>query len=121
MAFSYSLSQALVKAQQAAKIDRARELANLADSESRDFSDEERTEYQAAMAEAKTQGEKIAQVQAERLELQDAETLQAKLAENKAEKPAPGANLKLMKRAEFDKLETLKQAAYIRDGGKLEE
>ena len=108
-------------AQQAAKIDRARELANLADSESRDFSDEERTEYQAALAEAKTQGEKIAQVQAERLELQDAETLQAKLAENKAEKPAPGAKTKLMKRAEFDKLETLDQAAYIKAGGKLEE
>jgi hypothetical protein len=106
----------------AAKITRARELATLADSESRDFTDEERSEYQACLAEAKIQGEKITQIQSEREQLQDAETLQAKLAAKVvAEKPAPGIGPKTMKRSDYNKLEALDQTAFIKGGGKVED
>lgn len=108
-------------AQQAAKINRAKELAALADSESRDFSDEERTEYQAALVEANTLGEKIARIQAERAQLQDAEKLQAALITNSPEKPAPGANLRIMKRADLEKLSATEKAAFFKNGGKLED
>lgn len=108
-------------AQRAAKVDRAQELAALADAEERDFTDEERVEYQACLEEATTLGDKIEQVQKERAQLQDAQTLSAKLAETQAEKPAPGTVSKNLKRSEFDKLEALDQAAYVKAGGKVED
>jgi hypothetical protein len=108
-----------LKAALAAKIARARELADLADSESRDFTDEERAEYTAALAEASTQSVKITQIQTERDELQNVETLQAKLAEQKAEKPASGAALKTMTRSEFNKLSAAAQMDLSKAGGKI--
>ncbi len=107
-------------AAQAAKIERARELAALADSESRDFSDEERTEYLACLADAKVQGEKAAQIQAERAQLQDVEALQAALAAKVTpEKPAASAVNKVMKRSEFEALSAAAQMTFSKSGGKI--
>jgi hypothetical protein len=104
-------------AQRAAKIARARELANLADGEKRDFAEEERLEYQAALDDAQKLGEKITQIQTERETLQNAEESLTGLAST-AEKPAPGA-VKTMKRSEYDKLEALDQGAFVKAGGKI--
>lgn len=109
-------------AQYAAKIDRARELAALADGEKRDFSETERAEYLACLADAKPLGEQIAQIQAERAQLQDAEKLQAALAASaNPEKPAGAGAVKTMKRSDYNQLDALAQAAYVKTGGKVED
>lgn len=109
-------------AQYAAKIDRARELAALADGEGRDFSETERAEYLACLADAKPLGEQIAQIQAERAQLQDAEKLQAALAASaNPEKPAGAGAVKTMKRSDYNQLDALAQAAYVKTGGKVED
>jgi ATP-dependent Clp protease protease subunit len=107
-------------AQRAAKIARARELANLADTEVRDFSDEERIEYLAALDEAQKTGEKITQAQTEREALQNAEQSLTGLSSTPA-KPAPGAVVKTIKRSEYDKLESLDQSAFVKNSGKVED
>jgi hypothetical protein len=106
-------------AKRAAEIARARELASLADGETRDFTDEERAEYQAKLDSADQLAAQIETIQAERERLTAAEQGLSQLV-GEPEKPQPGG-VKTMQRASFDKLDALDQAAFIKSGGKLEE
>jgi hypothetical protein len=107
--------------ERAAKIAQARALVDKADGENRDFSDDERTQYVALMGEDNQSGEigKLAKT------IQDREALEKKEAElleplNQPVKP-DGKNTKLMKRSEFDALDQMDRAAFIKDGGTVED
>jgi hypothetical protein len=105
--------------ERAAKIAQARALVDKADGESRDFSAEERTAYDALMGEKGEIGKLTTTIQErealEALELENAQSIR------EAVKPEGKTNPKIMKRSEFEKLEASEQAAFMKNDGKLEE
>jgi hypothetical protein len=108
--------------ERAAKIAQARALVDLADGENRDFTDEERTQYIALMGEDNRSGEigKLTKVITDREVL---ETLELDLTRptDPAIKPDGNKNPKSMKRSEFDAMEQLNRAAFIKAGGTVED
>jgi hypothetical protein len=114
-----------IQAQRAAKITRARQLADLADGESRDFSETERIEWEALMGKGEEPGEvarlaeQIEKTLAEREKLRAAETdLTALFAE--PEKPAP-VEVLTMSRKDFNQLSAAQSMKFIKHGGKITE
>ena len=105
---------------------RATQLAELADSESRDFTDDERTEFQTILGAGEDKGRigaldaQINQINEERERLKAA--LSVKLTDPTPEKPEPASNAgdKLIKRAEFDQLSATEKAAFLKRGGTIE-
>lgn len=110
--------------ERAALVARAQELYNLAEAEARDFTEEERAEYDALLGNDETEG-KIG-VLDKRMDtlVSDLEKLRA-AAEKKvaASDPIKPENeiKKTMKRAEYDALSPDAQSAFIRGGGKLQD
>jgi hypothetical protein len=114
-----------LQAQRAAKIARARQLADLADSESRDFSEAERAEWETLMGKGDETGE-VARL-AEQIEKALAEREKLRLAEEslqglsaEPEKPAPVDPL-TMSRKDFNQLSAAQRMTFIKRGGKITE
>ena len=112
-----------LQAQRAEKIARARQLADIADGEGRDFSEAERAEWIALMGDGKEPGEvaKLAEIVeatlVEREKLRQAEESLAKPSAE-AEKPAPAVAVELT-RKEFNALSDAEKMAFIKRGGKV--
>ena len=104
---------------------RATELVELADKENRDFTDEERKEYQEILGVGETTGQigaldaKIEQIIAEREKLRIA--AEKKFSTPVAEKPEADHSSKIMKRTEFDKLSDKDRMSFIKSGGRVED
>ncbi len=107
----------LLKAR-ADKVTRAQALADNADKENRDFTEEERAEFNQLLDEVDASDVQIEKMQGERERLRIA--VDKKFDVNEAVKPNE-QKTNAMKRAEFDKLDPAVQAAFMRGGGKLEE
>lgn len=104
------------------KLESAEALAKLADSESRDFTDEERTQFGQLMQECDELAAKVNQINGEREKLRTA--LEAKLnapAQAEAEKPEAAEKSNALKRSEFDALSVREQAAFVKNGGKIQD
>jgi hypothetical protein len=108
--------------ERAAKIAQARALVDKADGENRDFTDEERQQYVALMGADNKSGEiaQLAQTIQAREELEKMET-ELREPVSPAFKPDGKTQPKLMKRSEFDALDQMDRAAYIKDGGTVED
>lgn len=97
----------------------ARAMTVKADTEERDFSAEERSEFERVMGEVDSITVQITTITDERNRLMNAEkTLTG--TPGQAEKPATSAS-KLMKRADFEKLSHAERAAFMRSGGQTED
>jgi hypothetical protein len=112
--------------QREALVARAQELVDTADKENRDLTDDERAEFNEIVGVGEDGGKiaaldaQIEKIQGERERLRAA--AEKKFADSKAEKPSDTkADANVMKRAEFNKLESTAQAAFMRGGGKLED
>jgi len=110
--------------QRSEKIARARALTELADKEGRDFDDAERAEFETLLGKGPEDlGEvgaldvQISRIQEEREKLRNAESVSQA---SPAEKPA-ASKVTILKRAEFDALNPAARAAFIRNGGKLQD
>jgi HK97 family phage prohead protease len=106
--------------QRAAKLAEARTLATLADTEARDFSDEERGKFDGLMTEVETLGSQIVTIQDERERLRTAETNPPAVG-SEPEKPAPDTSPKTIKRDAFDALNPAERAVAVRSGVKIED
>jgi ClpP class serine protease len=111
-----------LQAQRAVLMDEATALAALADSEKRDFTEEERARFNAIIGEG---GEieqvdaKIAQIVQERAALE--EKALSKVAVKDAVKPEGEGEKKTLTRAEYDALSTAEKMAFTRGGGRITE
>lgn len=109
-----------LQAQRTALVEEAQAIASTADTEERDFTDDERARFNAIVGE---NGEidqldaKFIQITEERNAL--AEKVQAKLTIKEPVKPEADAKPNTMKRGEFDKLDVYAQAEYVKSGGKI--
>lgn len=107
-----------------ALLERATALLELADQEARDFTPEERLEYEEILGAGENPGKigaleaRIEQVQADRERLRLAAEKKLGVT-NEPQKP-DGQGEKRMKRVDFDQLDTDARAAFIKSGGKLE-
>ena len=102
---------------------RATELVEMADKEERDFTDEEREEYQAILGTGEETG-KIGELDARIDQLQDErERLRNAAAKRfgQAESEKPESKGKVMKRDKFNALSQAERTAYIKAGGKVED
>lgn len=114
----------LLKAR-ADKVARAQQLADTADKESRDFTDEERAEFVQLLGEAESTGEvgaldtQIETIQGERERLRAA--ADRKFTTGPGPQKPENTSASTMKRADFEKLDETAQAAFIRGRGKLED
>ena len=114
----------LLKAR-ADKVARAQQLADTADKEARDFTDEERAEFVQLLGEAESTGEvgaldvQIEQIQGEREKLRAA--AEKKFTVGPGPQKPENTSANSMKRADFEKLDDAAQAAFIRNRGKLED
>lgn len=110
--------------QRNALVEEAKGLTELADTENRDLTEDERNRFNAILGdegEAVTLAKQIGTILAERERLQEAVALKFETAE--AEKPelqTPAAKTS-MKRGEFNALNASAQAAFVRGGGKIED
>ena len=111
-----------MRQKRAGLIAQARTLVDKVDAESRDFTDEERTQYVALMGED-NQGGEIAQLAKVIQDREDLEKLEAELSQPNTEPVKPDGNStpKLMKRAAFDGLDQLHRAAFVQAGGIVED
>lgn len=95
----------------------ARKIHDLADSELRDLSAEERQNFGALMGQVETLAELISALQDERERLNQAESV---LASKSSEPQRPdGQAVKTLTRVEFDALSHSERAIYARGGGKV--
>ena len=106
--------------QRAALIADARALTTLADTEARDFTDEERAKFDQAMTDAEAINVQIAKITDERARLQAAED-SLKTTSGEAEKPDAAPASKTIKRAAFDALSPAERAQVIRAGKSVED
>ena len=111
--------------QRSEKVARAQELVDLADKEERDLTTDERAEFVKLLGEGESTGEvgaldgQIEQIQGEREKLRTAAEKQFG-AQTEAQKP-DAQNSNAMKRADFNKLSPVAQAAFTKNGGKIED
>jgi len=110
--------------QRNALVEEAKGLTELADTENRDLTEDERNRFNAILGdegEAVTLAKQIGTILAERERLQEAVALKFETAE--AEKPEPQAPAAKtsMKRGEFNALNASAQAAFVRGGGKIQD
>ena len=114
----------LLKAR-ADKVARAQQLADTADKENRDFTDEERAEFVQLLGEGESTGEigaldvQIKKIQGERERLRVA--AEQKFTTGPGPQKPESTSANSMKRADFEKLDEAAQAAFIRGKGKLED
>lgn len=113
-------------AERAALIARARELANLADAEHRDFTEEERAEYEGIMGVGDQPGKvdtlatEITQIAAERAKLADAEaSLETPAVGSEPIKPESSVDPLKKTKAEFDALSAKEKMAFAKAKGKI--
>jgi len=101
------------------KLNRAKELTELADAETRDFSEAETAEFNALMADvdALTAQIEIQSGQREKLRAELAREFSAP----DAEKPEPITDPKLMKRGNFEALSAIDRTAFLKAGGKIQD
>ena len=90
-----------------------------ADAQDRDLNEEERKEFTEAMDQADALEADITRIQGERNRLRAA--AERKFVHNEPEKPGDSKADARMKRADFNKLDTGAQAAFIKAGGKVED
>lgn len=104
-----------------AAVARADELMALAEGEERGFTEEEQVEFDACLATAEDLSQKIADVQDKRKRLKaQVELVNGQGAANEPE--LPQNNVSAVKtRAEFNSLNAVEQAAFMRGGGKLQD
>jgi signal peptide peptidase SppA len=112
--------------ERAEKVARAQALVQEADQAGRDLTDEERAEFQQLLGEGESAGEvgaldaKIDQVETERAKLKAA--AERNFVDGfRPEKPAQMAVTKSMKRVEFEALNAMDKAAFVKGGGKVED
>lgn len=112
--------------QRAELLARANELVDVAESESREFNDTERAEFETILGFGEDNGEvgkldlRIADINDKRERLRAA--LEATKQPDKPEKPETvQAEVKAIKRAEFDELSAVEKAAVIKSGKKIED
>jgi signal peptide peptidase SppA len=104
----------------AALVERAKEIVALADTEDRDLNEDERKEFTEALDQADALEADITRIQGERERLRKA--AEQKFVTNEPEKPGDSkAGTKVMKRADFNKLDSTAQAAFVKGGGKIED
>ena len=99
------------------KVARAEALTQLCDAEARDFTEEERAEFDSALTDVEALDARIEKIQTERARLT---ALTSKKFEVDAERPAPEPKTS-MKRSEFNALNASAQAAFVRGGGKIQD
>lgn len=104
--------------QRAAKVQEAKTLSALADAENRDFTEEERAQFSAALDEAETLGTKIETIQTERARLAKAES--GPQMSGEPEKPESGSNPKLKTLAEFNALSASERMVFVKAGGTVQ-
>ncbi len=108
-------------AARAAKLDRAKELTELADNEGRNLNDEERAEFEGCLSEADALAAEVTQFNDDRAKLRAALELEISApATPKAEKNEPATDPKRKTRAEFDALSAAEKSAFVKVGGKIE-
>jgi signal peptide peptidase SppA len=101
-------------------IARATEIVDAADKENRDMTEDERKEYTETLDQVEALAGDIKRIQAERDRLR--ESAEEKFLNTKAEKPDESkGDLKLKKRADFDKMTPEDQAAFVKSGGKVQD
>jgi signal peptide peptidase SppA len=111
--------------QRGALLDRANALVEAADKENRDLTDEARTEFNEIMGVGDGHGQigaldaQIKQIQDEREKLRAAAEKTFNVSQDPEKPSDSNAGVKVTKRAEFNKLDSDAQAAYIRGGGKV--
>lgn len=99
------------------KVARAEALTQLCDAEVRDFTEEERAEFDSALTDVEALDARIEKIRAERARLT---ALTSKKFEVDAERPTVEPKTS-MKRSEFNALNASAQAAYVRGGGKIQD
>lgn len=110
--------------QRNALVEEAKGLTELADTENRDLTDEERARFNAILGdegEAVKLAKQINTILAERERLQEAVAL--KFENSEAEKPEPQAPAPKtsMKRGEFEALDAMEKAAWVKAGNSIED
>lgn len=109
--------------QRADFVAQAAAITELADSENRDLTNEERATFNSILGadgSVPKLDEQIRTIQAERAALEEAQSAQFTAA--LAEKPQANApEFKSMKRAEFEALDALAQAAFVKAGNRIED
>lgn len=106
--------------QREALVARATEIVDAADAQERDLTEEERNEFGEVMDQAEQLGVQIQERQAERERLRQA--AEAKFVTSEPEKPdGSKAEVKVMKRAEFNALPPKERLALSKAGVKLED
>jgi signal peptide peptidase SppA len=101
------------------KLQRAKDLAELADNETRDFSDEERVEFDQCLADADMLAGEIAKHNDDRERLRKALVADLGAAEPKAEKPEADNAPKVKTLADFNLLSPAERMAFIKGGGQI--
>lgn len=103
------------------KLARAQELADLADAEGREFTDEERAEFEACLADADKLAQEIQQHNGDREKLRASLVMELNAPANQtAEKPdGESANAKVKTLDEFNQLLPAERMAFIKGGGQV--
>ncbi|MBN8654824.1 MAG: Clp protease ClpP [Anaerolineae bacterium] len=106
----------------AAKVERAQALMQLTETEARDFTAEEQTEFDTCLTEAEDLSGKIVAFQERKTRLQAQIDGVSVSGAADAEKPESNASAKrkTLTRAEYDALNSTKKAEFSRAGGKIE-
>lgn len=101
------------------KVERAQALMLLAETETRELSEEEATEFDVVLADAEDLGKKIEAHQQRKVRLEAAAN-GAPVANADPEKPS-NAGKQVLSRAEFEKLHSTEKVKFVQGGGKFEE
>ena len=99
----------------------AQGLNDAADAEGRDLTEQEQADFNAALDEAEDLTAQIKSVEERQARLRAAAESVAAASAKDPQKPEATESPKVMKRSEWQKLEPAAQAAFVKNGGKLED